>query len=66
MGKKYALNTGSSTLHIIGLCSHTKYPNPQWVYFETEEEAYHFAGKYIKPCKLCERKKEQQVSKQKD
>lgn len=59
MNSKYVLNTGSATLHIVGYCHFTKHEKPEWKYFQTEEEAYNYAGRNIKPCKLCAQKKEE-------
>lgn len=58
MKKKYFLNTDSRTLHITDYCCHSK-PLPYNIkWFDTEEEAHIFAGRMIKPCMLCDKKKE--------
>jgi len=56
--KKYVLNTTSGKLHIYGYCPHSKGVGENYKYFESEQEAYEFAGKHINPCKFCENKKE--------
>ena len=57
--KNYFLNTKTGTLHIKGYC-HVSLPyNIKW--FDTEAEAYSFAGRSIKPCKICERTKEHKL-----
>lgn len=58
MEKNYFLNVGTGTLHRAGFCHHSPV-NIKW--FETEEEAYKSEGKYVKPCKLCEREKEKRL-----
>ena len=61
MRKKYMLNTGTGTLHIVGYCCHTKGSHLDKVFFETEQEAYNYAGKQIKFCKICDKVKEQKL-----
>lgn len=55
---KYVLNESTGTLHIKGYCTHSTRKFDKGVTFKTEQEAYEYAGKHIKLCKLCERKKE--------
>lgn len=56
--KKYVLNESTGTLHILGYCTHSTHKFDNAVTFETEQEAFEYAGKHIKLCKICERKKE--------
>lgn len=58
MNKQYLYNEKTGTLHILGYCSYVKYGLVQLKSFDTEQEAYAYAGKNIKPCKSCEREKE--------
>lgn len=57
--KKYVLNTATGTLHIQDYCVQTKRYLSHTATFDTEQEAFEYAGKHIKLCKICERKKEQ-------
>jgi len=58
MEKKYMWNQETGTLHIVGYCCHTKGHHSDKLYFDTEQEAYNFAGRKIKPCSICEKVKE--------
>lgn len=49
----YILNVNTNTLHIKGGCYHTKGNNPDWKFFETEDEVVSKEKRYIKNCKLC-------------
>ena len=59
MNPKYVLNKDRATLHRVGYCHLTMYIKPEWKSLQTEEEAYNYAGRNIKPCKICEKKKEE-------
>ncbi len=64
MKKKYFLNTSTGTLHITGYCHQTKCLPYHIEWFDTEEEAHLFAGRSIKPCKVCDKKKEKLLKKE--
>lgn len=55
MSKKYVLNTGTGVLHIKGFCCHSKSILSNHKSFNTEEEAYNYAGRRIRPCCLCQK-----------
>lgn len=63
MSEKYVYNTGTGTLHIKGFCCHSKFKSVPDNYkcFETEQEAYNYAGRKIKPCGLCQNEKEKRL-----
>ena len=61
MSKKYVLNTGTGVLHIKGFCCHSKSILSNHRCFNTEEEAYNYAGRGIRPCCLCQKKKEKRL-----
>lgn len=61
MKKKYFLNTSTSTLHITGYCHCTDSLPYDIEWFESEEEAHVFAGRMIKPCKICDKEKEKRL-----
>lgn len=55
---KYAYNEKRNTLHIIGLCCHTK-PNPVGMkLFITENDALAYGGRAVGMCKICQKKRE--------
>lgn len=56
--KKYVLNTDTGKLHIYGYCTYSNGKGDNYKYFDSEQEAYEFAGKHINPCKNCEKMKE--------
>ena len=56
--KKYALNTKTGALHIIGRCRFTNpLPDNVETYF-TEDEAISKNKRYMKNCKLCFKNKD--------
>lgn len=57
----YIYNKSTGTLHIEGFCYHGKVGVANGVRFNTEAEAYAYAGQQIKPCKTCQNKKEQML-----
>lgn len=61
MSKKYVFNTGPGVLHIKGFCSHSKGILANYKCFNTEEEAYNYAGRRIRPCCLCQKEKEKRL-----
>lgn len=63
--KKYILNKNTGTLHIENYCAHAQKSLYKAAAFETEQEAFQHAGKHVKLCKLCERKKEEFLHNQK-
>jgi len=59
MKKKYMLNINTGTLHIIDACYLSKVGTPSNVkFFDTEDEAVNYSGRYMKNCKLCFRKRD--------
>ncbi|MBQ8746389.1 MAG: hypothetical protein IJZ08_00795 [Clostridia bacterium] len=58
MAYKYLYNESTGALHILGFCPHSKIKPVKYKLFDTEQEAYTYAGKRIKACKICESKKE--------
>ena len=58
--EQYLYNEGTGTLHIKGFCCHSKFISlpDNYKCFDTEQEAYNYAGRKIKPCITCQNKKE--------
>lgn len=52
----YILNLKTGTLHINGMCQDCNPYNGR--VFHSEQEAKEYAGKHLKMCKRCEKKKE--------
>ena len=61
MKHQYVYNENTGALHIVGFCQHTNPMPVRYRIFDTEQEAYTYAGKHIKACKTCEQKKEVQI-----
>lgn len=55
----YNLNTG--TLHIEGYCPHSKTHPTHIKNFDTEKDAYAFAGQKIFLCEICRKKRDEQL-----
>lgn len=55
----YNLNTGA--LHIEGYCRESKIRPYHFKRFETEKEAYDFAGQKIFMCKFCQKKRDKNM-----
>ena len=60
--KNYVLNTKTRTLHIVGLCPHSKSSEPYMKFFKTESAAMKFDPRGIKFCKICDSKKDEIVN----
>ena len=58
----YVLNLKTETLHIENMCHCFMCDIKR---FRTEQEATEYAGKFMKMCKLCERKKEKTLKEKK-
>lgn len=56
MQLKYILNKNTGKLHIEGYCPHSK-PFSAAI-FRTEKEAYNFGGQTVRPCLICQKKRE--------
>lgn len=55
-GKKYLLNVGSGTLHLVNGCYYSTnihLPNDNYKAYLTEDEAIRDNSKYMKHCKNC-------------
>ncbi len=62
MELQYMLNTNSGMLHIVGYCHNTTKTKPYHIkYFDIEDEAYHFGGRKVIPCTLCQNEKEKRM-----
>ncbi len=56
------LNEDTGNLHIVGFCPHTTVAHPNHIkYFDTEDDAHHYAGQKIMVCKLCQKEKEKRM-----
>ena len=51
-------NKDTGTLHIDGYCQYCKLHPVHTEYFATEQDAYAYAGRRIKMCSACAKKKE--------
>ena len=61
MDLQYIYNEDRGTLHIEGFCCQAKDSLAHCRVFPTEKEAYDYAGQQIRPCKTCQKKKEQML-----
>lgn len=64
MDLQYIYNEDTGTLHIkgvTGFCYHAKASLTHCKIFPTEKAAHDYAGQQIKPCKICQEKKEQML-----
>jgi len=57
----YFYNKDTGALHIEGLCRHSKLRPNHIEVFDTEKEAYDFAGQKIHMCEICQRKRDQKM-----
>ena len=55
---KYLLNPKTCKLHIRGYCHLTKNPDPNWLGFDTEDEALAHDGRAVGMCKTCSKRKD--------
>ena len=61
----YFYNQDTGALHIEDYCAHSK-TRPQHIKcFETEKEAYDFAGQKIFLCRICQKKREKKIKEEK-
>lgn len=60
----YFYNLDTGTLHIEGYCGQSN-PHPNHIkYFDTEQEAYAFAGRQkIHMCEECQKKRDEKLKK---
>ncbi len=63
MAVKYIYNPKTHTLHIKGYCHHTAYGYAGFLVFNSEAEALAYNGHAVGMCKLCEKKRTQQMQK---
>ena len=61
MKEKFAYNLKTHTLHIVGYCQHTKPTTPDWIPFNTEDEALAYDGRAVGLCKLCQKAREKKL-----
>ena len=62
MVRNYMLNEDTGVLHIVGFCCHTSGVKPNHVkFFNTEDDAYSYAGRRVIPCDLCQQEKEKKL-----
>lgn len=64
MAVKYIYNPKTHTLHIKGYCHHTAYGYAGYLVFNSEAEALAYDGRAVGMCKLCEKKRTQQMQKE--
>lgn len=57
----YFYNLKTGTLHIEGHCFQSKARPYSVKCFDTEKEAYDFAGQKIFMCKICQKKRDQEM-----
>ena len=60
---KYIYNPKTHTLHIKGYCHYTAYGYAGYLVFNSEAEALAYDGRAVGMCKLCEKKRTQQMQK---
>lgn len=65
MQKKYLYNTSTGRLHIVGYCPASTTKPYQIKYFDTEDDALAYDGRAVSMCKICMRKREQEMRAQK-
>ena len=57
----YFYNIDTGTLHIEGFCPQSN-PHPYHIKrFDTEKQAYDFAGQKIHMCELCQKKRDEKM-----
>lgn len=59
MKEKFLYNPKTHTLHIKGLCQHSKGKCPEYIPFDSEDAALAYDGRAVGMCKICQRKREQ-------
>lgn len=55
--KKYVCNKKTCKLHIVGFCRVQS--NPDWCYFDTEDEALALDGEAVGVCKIYSKRRGQ-------
>lgn len=60
----YFYNKNTGALHIEGYCGQSKYHPYHIKQFQTEKEAYDFAGQNIHMCKTCQKKRDNLLKKE--
>ena len=66
MEEKYIYNTKTRKLHIRGGCQHTKGLCADYMMFDTEDDALAYDGRAVSVCKLCQKKRDQQIRTRKE
>ena len=61
----YIYNVGSHTLHIKGLCTYASGSpsDPNYKFFETEDDAVKFARRSLRMCENCLEKRDEILAK---
>ena len=54
----FLYNPKRHTLHIKGLCPHSKGSCPDYIAFDSEDDALAYDGHSVGMCKLCQKKRE--------
>ena len=57
MSRKYIYNPKTNCLHIEGCCCHAK-PRPEYIIFNSENEAVEYDGRAVKVCKICQKNRD--------
>ncbi len=58
MEKQFLYNPKTRKLHIKGCCQHTKGNCPDYLVFNSEDEALAYDGRAVGMCKLCQARRE--------
>lgn len=61
---EYLYNIKTRKLHIKGFCPHTKGSYSEYIKFNTESEAVAYDGRAVGLCKICEKKREENLKKE--
>ena len=62
MKEKFAYNPKTHRLHIVGYCCHTEpHVPPEWMTFDTEDDALAYDGRAVGLCKLCQKARERKL-----
>lgn len=59
--RMYFYNEDTGTLHIEGYCAQSRFRPCHIKSFDTEKEAYDFAGQKIFLCKNCQKKRDKEM-----
>lgn len=58
MNEQFLYNPKTHTLHIQGMCMHTKGNCQDYIPFDSENAALAYDGRAVGLCKLCQKKRE--------